>query len=156
MQVETKKNGCLLTHHNEKTFFPNRHDLKKSLELLELFNQAPSIDGRPLYSLWSEEGFYIYPALQEWLMWFCFVPIVAQQQCYQTCAGLSVQIKRAPYACIPSFFRLREILHHRQGYQWRVMKNLALHSLWRFTLRQDKGKVLFFDDGSQEIGRAHV
>ena len=48
-------------------------DLNKARACLAAFNNLKTQTGEPLYKAWQVDGYYLLPAIQEYLMWNFFV-----------------------------------------------------------------------------------
>ena len=80
--VKEKKDQSveITSPENEVTNFYPDNNLEKSKELLSLFNNLETIEGKKLYEYWVIDDFYILPALQEWLFWEVFVGKVSHKK----------------------------------------------------------------------------
>ncbi|MDA9729460.1 hypothetical protein N9V06_00575 [SAR86 cluster bacterium] len=91
--LEKKDQSVLITDEKNITqkFFP-KFDLNKSQQLLSMFNNIETSEGKKLYEVWSYENYFILPALQEWLYWNIFVGVVSHQKAINHIRGKKIKI----------------------------------------------------------------
>lgn len=129
-----------------KSYAP-RFDLDASKSLLESLNQLKTNDGVPIYAYWAYKGYYIYPALQEWLFWHVCVAIVRHQTAWQAVRGHKVVFQPEPYYTPSALKNLHDILFVKLHLAKRLCYNIAVSFLrWR---AKTPSSVVVFDDGRE-------
>ena len=134
----------LLNGKLEKSFKPN-FDLDLSARLLGIFNNLEDVKDRKIYSFWKYEGFYILPAIQEWLYWDYFVGLVAYKDVRDYLRGKDFTIRNPDCTLIGRMQRTQNVLYKRQSF----FKKIIFNSLAWFLRRRFKSTsdTLFNDDG---------
>lgn len=125
-------------------FFPEI-DLDLSRKLLEQFNNVSLKGGRKLCEYWEYKGFYLFPAIQEWLYWHFFVQIVKHQKALSFLRGKKLSFKRFPYYTVSGVRKVWDVYYQRHSLLKRVFYNVCSSSL-RF-LSSFK-PILVHDDGT--------
>jgi hypothetical protein len=126
--------------------FKAETNLDKSLELLELFNNIQTIDGRKIYQLWEYNGYWYYAAFQEWLYWDFFVGLVQHKSLNSFLQTNKFDFLKPPYYVNGRLSRMYNVLHRRHSIFRKILLNwfCFFKRLFRKSL---KDKVLLHDDG---------
>lgn len=146
--VENKNESVDITDKNGniKTFLPN-FDLDKSKELLTKFNNIKTKDGRYIYELWSHDGYYLFPALQEWLYWHYFVQIVKHNEAAKYIDN-NYRFNPHNYYVVGGLRRIHNILNYNKQYSFflKAVFNI-LTSIARSL--SSVNSTIFGDDGDE-------
>ena len=73
------------------------YNLEESLELLKDFNNV-IIDNKKIYEKWKSGEYYILPALQEWIYWDYFVPIVKYRDLFKKYDLNRIDFKKSSFS----------------------------------------------------------
>ena len=111
--IENKNESIDIVNENgdKKTFIPN-FDLEKSKELLTKFNNIKTKDGKYIYELWEHNGYYLFPAFQEWLYWDYFVHIVKHKEARKYLNNSNYEFKTHSYYTISGLKRIYNLLNY--------------------------------------------
>lgn len=119
-------------------------DLNKARACLAAFNNLKTQTGEPLYKAWQVDGYYLLPAIQEYLMWNFFVGLVQYQGLWQKISHKSYEYSAPANSTRRLERSLSAIsLTHKsvERASFSIITKLA-----RFVSRHESD-VLLFDDG---------
>ena len=123
--VENKDQTADVFSNNELiASFAPEIDLDKSMELLEHFNNISAINGQKIYELWEHEGYYFYPAFQEWLYWDFFVGIVHHKKARLFLRDKEYKFNNPKYYITQRLHRIHNCLNSKHHVLLRVLLNL--------------------------------
>lgn len=135
-------------------FLPETN-LHKSVQLMSIFNNIKTIDGRKIYELWESKGFWYYAAFQEWLYWDFFVGVVQHKTAREFLRGKQSEITTPPYYVNGRLRRLNNLLYKRHSIFERIALNI-LCNIIRCFRRKAHFDVLLHDDGQNGFRYQHL
>ena len=148
LSILENKNESISVYENDNCIrsFKAETDLDKSVELLKLFNNITTIDGRKIYKLWKYEDYWYYAGFQEWLYWDFFVGLVQHKAVRSFLHQKKYEFSSAPYYVNGRLHRMHEVLHGRHSIFKKVLLNgfCYFKRLFRKSL---KDSILLHDDG---------
>ena len=110
---------------------PN-YDLDKSINLLKTFNNS-IIENQKLYEFWSVDNFYILPALQEWIFWDYFVPLVKYSELFAKYDLNMIDFKKSStIEGLIGLNKYKRIIGKQPNIFLRIVKKLLIHILQFF------------------------
>lgn len=122
---------------------PN-YDLDKSINLLKTFNNS-IIENQKLYEFWSVDNFYILPALQEWIFWDYFVPLVKYSELFAKYDLNMIDFKKSStIEGLIGLNKYKRIIGKQPNIFLRIVKKLLIHIL---QFLNPVNNILVFDDG---------
>jgi hypothetical protein len=128
------------------TIFLPEVDLDLSKQLLTQFNKLYLRNGKSIFEHWEYKGYYFYPAIQEWLFWDFFVPIVKHRKLRNFVQNKELQFVSQPFYTVRGVYRIHHLLHHKHGFFNRVVFNGLANILRKFT---KLNPTLVADDGEK-------
>ena len=122
---------------------PN-YDLDKSINLLKTFNNS-IIGDKKLYEYWSVDNFYILPALQEWIFWDYFVPLVKYNKLFAKYDLNMIDLKNSStIEGLIGLNKYKKIISKQPNILLRIVKKFLIYILQFLNPVND---ILVFDDG---------
>ena len=121
------------------------YDLDKSIDLLKRFNNT-EINNKKIYQIWKSENYYILPALQEWIFWDYFVPIVKYKKLFQKYNFDNIDFNKSNlngYGVI-GLKRYKRLIDKQPNIFLRACKKIVIYFLQMISRSE---KLLVFDDG---------
>ncbi len=145
--VKEKKDQSveITSPENEVTNFYPDNNLEKSKELLSLFNNLETIEGKKLYEYWVIDDFYILPALQEWLFWEVFVGKVSHKKTIDFLKNKKYKILKSKFWVVGRIARWIRFKKKNHNFIKRFSYNF-LASLLRSRFKY-RASLLIHDDG---------
>ena len=122
-----------------------QYNLDESVELLKQFNRT-IINDKKLNEKWSYNGFFILPALQEWIFWDYFVPIVKYKKLFQNNYVNKINFSKSKVTeGLIGLFKYRNITKKQPNIILRITKKILLKILqFIYPIREN---ILIYDDG---------
>ena len=145
--VEEKKDQSVtvkLKNKKEIIFLP-QSDLDKSMDLLRKFNNISNKQNQKIFTLWESNGFYIYPALQEWLFWNFFVGLVQNKKLSNYLNGKKFKIKNNEFYTVSTFKRIQKVLNYKRPLIIKLIYNLITFLLNK--PNKFKDNIILNDEG---------
>ena len=122
---------------------PN-YDLDKSINLLKNFNNS-IIGDKKLYEYWSVDNFYILPALQEWIFWDYFVPLVKYNKLFAKYDLTMIDLKNSStIEGLIGLNKYKKIISKQPNILLRIVKKFLIYIL---QFLNPVNNILVFDDG---------
>ena len=121
------------------------YDLDKSIDLLKKFNNT-EIHNKKIYQIWKSENYYILPALQEWIFWDYFVPVVKYKKLFQKYNFDNIDFNKSNlngYGVI-GLKRYKRLIDKQPNIFLRACKKIIIYFLQMISRSE---KLLVFDDG---------
>lgn len=120
------------------------YNLEESLELLRDFNNV-IIDNKKIYEKWKSEEYYILPALQEWIYWDYFVPIVKYRDLFKKYDLNRIDFKKSSFSYSNvGLAKYRRLVRKNPNIFLRIAKMIIIYILQIVHTSKD---MLVFDDG---------
>ncbi len=146
--IERKNESVEVTNPvGEVTTYPPVFDLAAAKTLLEQINALKTEDGTPIYAYWQYQGYYLYPALQEWLFWHVCIALVRHSQAWNALRGHEVVFEKEPFYTASTLKGLFDILYCQRKSSERFLYNACAIFL-RF-LAKPFSSVVVYDDGPE-------
>lgn len=147
--VSVYEHGSLIRSFNANT------DLDKSIELLKLFNNISTVDGKKIYQLWEYEGYWYYPGFQEWLYWDFFVGLVQHKAVRNFLRPKKYQILTSSYYVNGRLSRMQKLLYARHSTFKKVLLNV-FSFFKRLDRKNLRDVILLHDDGHDGFRYKHL
>lgn len=124
--------------------FKSEDNFEVSKDLLIEFNNLETDCGKPLYSAFEVDNFYLLPAFQESLFWDFFVGVVNYREARRFIGQKEVSVFSEPKS-VRRFGRIFSMTQKRYGWFTRIAFNIVAALLRRKS--KAKTPILVYDDG---------